>query len=256
VWHQGESDCFGDQDTSVTYETNLTTLIGRVQAEMHRATPFYASPTDIPVVIVNIHWPSGQRYDRVVKANRNVAQRNSRTVLVETNDIGGFFHLNAVGLFVVGDRIAKKLAGLLSEGTSLTTLPTATHVSARWNNCTGRSCYFTIDNDSQSALDIYELMSIKLTWPLSPDTQTLPWLRRFTQGNTTLWKGRRKASPTEISSGWRAETESNRQIRSNSKREFRIKFRQDPPIDQDVTKYMLEIALENMATQEVTSLLI
>jgi hypothetical protein len=72
---------------------------------MHRATPFYASASDIPVVIVMIHWPTGASvkplYDRVVQAQRSIAQNDPRATFIDTGDLKSNYHLNAGGLFVV-----------------------------------------------------------------------------------------------------------------------------------------------------------
>lgn len=122
VWHQGENDCFlqeNGEDTSLTYETNLTMLINRTRSEMHAATPYYSSASNIPVAIVMVHWPLGmsaaERYGRVVQAQKRVADNDPKAVFVNTSDLKAHFHLNAGGLFIVGDRIAQQLAPLLAE---------------------------------------------------------------------------------------------------------------------------------------------
>jgi outer membrane biosynthesis protein TonB len=121
VWHQGENDVFlnDNGDTSLTYQGNLTTLIEHVRIEMHKATPYYPSKDDIPIVIVMIHWPNGssvrQRYERVVNAQRAVSEADPRTAFVDTGNLKGNYHLNAGGLFIVGDGIAQQLGQLLTE---------------------------------------------------------------------------------------------------------------------------------------------
>jgi len=132
VWHQGENDCFVGADgidTSFTYEGNLTALMTQAREEMHRATPFYASAADIPIAIVRIHWPNGpsarERFNRIVDAQRSFAENDSRATFVDTSELRGNYHLNAGGLFVVGDRIAQQLAPLLNDFPPPTpTLPT------------------------------------------------------------------------------------------------------------------------------------
>ena len=103
---------------------------------MHRATPYYASAADIPIVIVMIHWPTGpsaqQRYNRIVDAQRRFAENDPRATFVETGELKGNYHLNAGGVFVVGDRIAQQLAPLLNQypapaAASPTPVPTPTH---------------------------------------------------------------------------------------------------------------------------------
>ena len=121
VWHQGENDVFvGDNgDTSFTYKGNLTTLIEQVRIEMHTATPYYPTKDDIPIVIVMIHWPNGSsvrpQYERVVNAQRAVAEADPNIAFVDTGDLKGNYHLNAGGLFIVGDGIAQQLEPLLTE---------------------------------------------------------------------------------------------------------------------------------------------
>jgi len=202
VWHQGENDCFIDlddgEDTSLMYETNLTVLIDMIRIEMHRATPPYPSAADIPVVIVMIHWPSGpavaEQHSRIVEAQRIVAERDPRATFVETGNLKGNSHLNAGGLFVVGDRIAQQLAPLLLPAPAL-------DVSVRWSNCREKLCYFNITNSNDA--DIHVMTSLSITWPPSPVTQTLPHLNQVEQNTTSLWREQSRLSPTLITT-WEA----------------------------------------------------
>lgn len=260
VWHQGENDCFineDGEDTSFTYESNLTMLIDRVRTEMHRATPYYPSADDIPVVIVKIHWPLGEamvdRYNRVVQAQKRVADVDPRAAFVDTSDLKGFYHLNAGSLFVVGDRIAQQLAPLLSEETEPSPLPTTTSkVSARWSGCADRLCHFIISNSHDS--DVYLITHMDISWPLSPVTQTLPRLHRVKQGDSSIWKERSQTSPTMIAS-WNGE-EVNREVAPSSERQYKFKFENNTLVDEDTKKYRLVLTLENTSSNETTLLIL
>ena len=261
VWHQGENDCFiqeDDEDTSLTYETNLTVLINRTRSEMHAATPYYSSALDIPVVIVMVHWPLGpsvaERYGRVVQAQKRVADNDPKAVFVNTSDLKGSYHMNAGSLFVVGDRIAQQLAPLLTEEEiGSTPVPSTTPVvSARWSGCKNRLCRFIISNSHTS--DIYRITRMQITWPPSSGSQTLPQLDRVKQEDVSIWRTTSQTSPTVITI-WKGE-EVDREITPGLERQYKLKFENGTVLDENVDKYTLELTLENTSTGESTLLIL
>ena len=67
------------------------------------------------MIIVQVGaWPFDARAARVRAAQAHFVQQDSAAALVETSDLGRFYHYDALSCLVMGDRIADKLAAFAS----------------------------------------------------------------------------------------------------------------------------------------------
>lgn len=80
---------------------------------------FFTNPSDIPVAIFEIHWPKGgrviERFDSVVNAQRTFVENDDKAVLINFTDIDQFYRVDAVGLLITGNRLAKAMGPILPD---------------------------------------------------------------------------------------------------------------------------------------------
>jgi len=142
VWHQGENDCFtamksdGQEDTTLTYKTNLTAFTAAVRKEIHKANTHGAKTRNgngdgwktIPLAIMSLHaWPKSQYRNRVELAQAEFVNHDNvdgeHSVFVPIQDLGPHYHLDAAGLLISGTRLASHFAPLLNNlGTTAPTV--------------------------------------------------------------------------------------------------------------------------------------
>ena len=129
---------WGDQDTSLTYLTNLTGLIEGVRAEMFAASApgAWRCPEEIPAVIVQLgSWPGGARAERVRHAQVQFCAGDPRAELVTMADTSPFYHFDAASFLVGGHRMAAAYGRALRASVSCptsapsTNAPTSTRTS-------------------------------------------------------------------------------------------------------------------------------
>ncbi len=111
VFFQGENDSF-DAAAASAYERNLRLLIADVRKDV-------GNPS-LPVVVVQIgQWarslPHGQT---VAAAQQAVVNSDVRARLVDTSDLSGFYHYDPAAQLIIGERVAKAVQALITNGTS------------------------------------------------------------------------------------------------------------------------------------------
>ena len=102
--HYGE-----DEDTSLTYQSNLTGLIGAVRTAMFAASApgAWRCPAEIPAVVVHAQPnPGSDRIRRVRDAQARFVAADPRAALATLDDLSPFFHYEATSFLVGGWRIA------------------------------------------------------------------------------------------------------------------------------------------------------
>jgi len=125
VWFQGESDSRSKWNKE-NYLDHLTTFVADVRNEIVKSHTKFQTPSDVPVVIVELGNWVYLTYDpvdhAVINAQRAFVQNTKNTIIVNTgvNDdvnlrLTRFYHYNAAAMMIIGDRIARRLAKLLRE---------------------------------------------------------------------------------------------------------------------------------------------
>jgi hypothetical protein len=123
VWFQGESDSFKESD-SKSYLNNLTKFVADVRQEIFdSSTNKFVSPTDIPVIIVELgYWIYNMGLLEVIEAQRTLVDNDPNTAIVNTGasrrrreQLTGYYHYNAASQLIIGNRIAQAMATLLLE---------------------------------------------------------------------------------------------------------------------------------------------
>lgn len=143
VWHQGTQEVWTAEDTSITYEGNLTGLVKQVRTDMFTATPgTWECKEEIPVVIVQIgYWPNVTESQNVRKAQQTYCDETPRATMVVMNDLSQFYHFDAASFVIGGYRIAKALEDALDEPVTCPTQTCAGEVCKRdWDCCDGHVC--------------------------------------------------------------------------------------------------------------------
>jgi len=121
VWFQGENDSFDDTNKE-EYLDNLTTFVADVRNEIFQSSTKFQTPSDVPVVIIEMGvWIYGID-TAVIDAQRTFVENTVNTVLVNTgaNDnerkrLSDYYHYNAATQMIIGDRIARALAKLMNQ---------------------------------------------------------------------------------------------------------------------------------------------
>ena len=125
AWHQGENDCFTNKnrdDTTLTYLGNLTELVSKVRVELFQANKnnggvhLFSDPSDIPVAIFELgFWPGGEFKDRVVSAQNAFVENDGKAVVIKSDDLNRFYHLDAVSLLITGSRLYDAWSPILPD---------------------------------------------------------------------------------------------------------------------------------------------
>jgi len=122
VWFQGENDSFADWNRN-NYLDNLTTFIGDVRNKIHKSSSNFDSPSDVPVIIVELgNWIYLDIDQAVINAQRTFVKNTANTALVSSGvhddpdkRLSKFYHFNAASQLIIGDRVAKAMAKLLND---------------------------------------------------------------------------------------------------------------------------------------------
>jgi hypothetical protein len=96
----------------------LTDLVAAVRTEIFRANPDgqFITPSDIPVAIFALHhWPQGEQKVRIVEAQKAFVENDDNAVLIESEDLSQFFHLDPVSLLITGNRLANTWSTILPD---------------------------------------------------------------------------------------------------------------------------------------------
>jgi hypothetical protein len=96
----------------------LTDLVAAVRTEIFRANPDgqFITPSDIPVAIFALHhWPQGEQRGRIVEAQKAFVESDDNTVLIESEDLSQFYHLDPVSLLITGNRLANTWSTILPD---------------------------------------------------------------------------------------------------------------------------------------------
>lgn len=118
VWFQGENDCFAESNAK-TYYDDLKDFIREVRMQLHTATPLYATPDEIPVIIVKLGYFASRRPfgSTVIESQIRYASETNHTYTIETVDLGKYYHYDAASLLIMGDRLAHQLATIIKTPT-------------------------------------------------------------------------------------------------------------------------------------------
>ena len=117
VWYQGENDELLNE-TADGYLSNLTQFIQDLRQEVYNVdNTTFASPTDIPVVIVGMScWiytlhPPVYAGPTLIQAQLDyiASAEDDNVVSVPTNDLSCHFHLDDVSQLIIGEHVALAL---------------------------------------------------------------------------------------------------------------------------------------------------
>ena len=124
VWFQGESDMFKGDENKANYFNYLNKFVADVRQEIYNVAPNnkFASPNDIPVIIVELGrwiWTIGPE---VINAQRQFVQKDPNAAIVRTGagdnkktQLTQFHHYDSASQLIIGKRIATAMAKLLRE---------------------------------------------------------------------------------------------------------------------------------------------
>lgn len=131
VWFQGENDNFLTQESQERYFDNLNQFVADIRQEIYNVSTNgkFASPSDIPVIIVEVGrwiWQSGGDENPIIKAQRNfnATDANARLVSSGAGDdpmvhMTQFYHLDLASHLIIGRRIAKAMADLINTNSNV-----------------------------------------------------------------------------------------------------------------------------------------
>ena len=122
VWFQGENNVFDDESKVRDYSDDLTQFVADVRQEIFDTSTKFASPTDIPVIIVELgHWLTEMGAE-IIEEQNTFVENDPNAALVKTGGTGGenqymtsFYHFDAASMLVIGKRIASAMAKILRE---------------------------------------------------------------------------------------------------------------------------------------------
>jgi len=122
VWFQGENDSFESWNKE-NYLDNLTEFIADVRKEIYNSSEKFQSPSDVPVVIVELgNWIWLDVDPAVIYAQRNFVEKTPNTSLVNSGiddnpnkRLSKFYHFEAGAMMIIGSRVAKAMAKLLKN---------------------------------------------------------------------------------------------------------------------------------------------
>ena len=109
VWVQGFNDQF-DATKAAGYELNLTDLIKDVRKDMNAP--------NMTVAIGQSHTDGSADGLKIMDAQKNVANTDSKADWVVTNDLSNFYHYDPAAMVVIGSRLGAVMAGLSSTSGS------------------------------------------------------------------------------------------------------------------------------------------
>eukprot|EP00542_Grammatophora_oceanica_P021629 CAMPEP_0194049576 /NCGR_PEP_ID=MMETSP0009_2-20130614/30764_1 /TAXON_ID=210454 /ORGANISM="Grammatophora oceanica, Strain CCMP 410" /LENGTH=547 /DNA_ID=CAMNT_0038695771 /DNA_START=169 /DNA_END=1812 /DNA_ORIENTATION=- len=137
VFFQGENDAFLETADAKLYGLGLKKFIETAREELFEggADPFYASASEIPVVIVQLGcWPetlTSKHGQYIMRRQKQFVKQDENSALVETKDLSCFYHFDTASHIIIGERVAMAMDGLLKQhiqrpsGGSSNTLMTA-----------------------------------------------------------------------------------------------------------------------------------
>jgi hypothetical protein len=107
VFFQGENDSF-DAASAAAYEQNLRDMVADVRAEVGAAS--------LPVVVVQVgKWAQSLPHGGTVAAAQQAYVRtDTRSRLVDTSDLSGFYHYDPAAQLIIGERVANAVQQLMS----------------------------------------------------------------------------------------------------------------------------------------------
>lgn len=103
VWFQGFNDQF-DAIKADNYEQNLTDLIKDVRNDMNAP--------NMKVAIGQSHTDGSPDGLKIMDAQKNVANADSKADWAVTNDLSNYYHYDPAAMVVIGSRLGGKMAGL------------------------------------------------------------------------------------------------------------------------------------------------
>jgi len=120
VWFQGENDSFADLNKE-NYLNNLTQFVADVRQEIYGTSSKFSSPSDIPVIIIELgYWIQGVDM-AVIEAQRAFVANDSKAELVNSGtgtmdeNLTAFYHYDAASQLIIGNRVALAMADLLNN---------------------------------------------------------------------------------------------------------------------------------------------